>query len=98
MPTYKVKARGFFDGKLYDPEGKRQTLTTDKPFTQKNKIDEQKAQEDKNDIAAASSVTAVDENDDPKGESFLNVMKGAIGMGDKPTDDKPTDNNTVETI
>jgi len=35
MPTYKVIAPGFYDGKLYDPEGKRKTLTTDKPFTKK---------------------------------------------------------------
>jgi hypothetical protein len=33
MPTYKVIARGFHGDKLYDPEGKRKTLTTDKPFT-----------------------------------------------------------------
>jgi len=23
MPSYKVKEKGFFDGRLYDPEGKR---------------------------------------------------------------------------
>lgn len=32
MPQYKVKAPGFYDGVLYDPAGKRKTLTTDKAF------------------------------------------------------------------
>ena len=32
MPQYKVKSVGFYEGKLYDPEGKRKVLNTDKPF------------------------------------------------------------------
>jgi len=32
MPQYKVKSIGFYDGKLYDPEGKRKVLNTVKPF------------------------------------------------------------------
>ena len=36
MPQYKVIEKGFFDGKLYDPQGKRSVLSTDKPFTKKN--------------------------------------------------------------
>ena len=32
MPRYQVVKPGFYDGKLYDPEGKRKTLTTDKAF------------------------------------------------------------------
>lgn len=35
MPTYKVIAPGFHGDKYYHPEGKRQVLTTDKPFTGK---------------------------------------------------------------
>jgi len=35
MPSYKVIAPGFFDGKMYDPEGKRNVLHTDKPFKKK---------------------------------------------------------------
>jgi len=35
MPTYKVISRGFFDGRMYDPEGKRSILHTDKPFSKK---------------------------------------------------------------
>jgi len=38
MPQYKVIAPGFYNDMLYHPEGKRQTLHTDKPFTKKNKI------------------------------------------------------------
>ena len=32
MPSYKVIKPGFYDSKYYHPEGKRQTLHTDKPF------------------------------------------------------------------
>jgi len=32
MPTYKVIAPGFYNGELYKPGGKRDTLTVDKPF------------------------------------------------------------------
>jgi len=38
MPQYKVIAPGFYNDMLYHPEGKRQTLHTDKPFTKKNKM------------------------------------------------------------
>ena len=37
MPSYKVKSKGFFDGKLYDPEGKRTVLHTEKPFPNRPK-------------------------------------------------------------
>lgn len=36
MPSYKVKSKGFFDGKIYDPDGKRTMLHTEKPFPKKN--------------------------------------------------------------
>lgn len=32
MPTYKVIKPGFMGGKLYDPQGKRRTLTVSKAF------------------------------------------------------------------
>lgn len=32
MPSYKVKEKGFFNGKIYDPRGKRPVLHTEKPF------------------------------------------------------------------
>lgn len=32
MPKYKVKAKGFFGGKMYDPDGKRTYVVVDKPF------------------------------------------------------------------
>lgn len=37
MPTYKVLHKGFFDGKTFDPNGKRRTLVTDKPFPSKDR-------------------------------------------------------------
>lgn len=37
MPSYNVKSKGFFDGKMYDPEGKRRVLHTEKPFPSKDK-------------------------------------------------------------
>jgi len=37
MPSYKVLKQGFFNGRLYDPEGKRPMLHTDKPFPNKPK-------------------------------------------------------------
>lgn len=32
MPSYRVKQQGFHDGRLYDPNGKRRVLHTDKPL------------------------------------------------------------------
>ncbi len=32
MPSYKVIAKGFHGGKIYDPSGPRNVLHTDKPF------------------------------------------------------------------
>jgi len=40
MPSYKVIKKGFFHGKLYDPEGKRPMLHTDKAFPSKNKVEQ----------------------------------------------------------
>ena len=37
MPSYNVIKRGFFDGRLYDPAGKRPVLHTEKPFPSKDK-------------------------------------------------------------
>lgn len=37
MPSYKVISRGFHGGLLYDPEGKRRVLHTEKPFLSKDK-------------------------------------------------------------
>lgn len=35
MPSYQVLKTGFFNGRLYDPEGKRKILYTEKPFPKK---------------------------------------------------------------
>lgn len=32
MPQYKVISKGFYNGQIYDPEGKRRVLNTDLPF------------------------------------------------------------------
>lgn len=32
MPNYEVLEPGFYNGKLYDPSGKRRIVTTDKPL------------------------------------------------------------------
>ena len=37
MPSYKVISRGFYNGAIYDPEGKRKTLHTENPFPSKDK-------------------------------------------------------------
>lgn len=39
MPSYKVIAKGF-DGKTYDPEGKRNVLHRDEPFPKKNGVEQ----------------------------------------------------------
>lgn len=36
MYSYKVKEKGFFNGKIYDPNGKRPVLHRDEPFPKKN--------------------------------------------------------------
>ena len=36
MPLYIVKAKGFHGGQMYDPQGKRTTLQTEKPFPKNN--------------------------------------------------------------
>jgi hypothetical protein len=36
MPQYQVTSKGFFDGRLYDPNGKRTVLKVDKPFADKD--------------------------------------------------------------
>lgn len=36
MHSYKVKEKGFFNGKIYDPNGKRPVLHRDEPFPKKN--------------------------------------------------------------
>lgn len=32
MPKYRVKEKGFFQGKIYSPDGKRPFINTDKPL------------------------------------------------------------------
>lgn len=35
MPSYRVLNKGFFHGRIYDPDGKRPILDVNKPFTKK---------------------------------------------------------------
>ena len=37
MPSYKVIKKGFYNGTIYDPNGKRRVLHTEKPFPSKDK-------------------------------------------------------------
>jgi len=37
MRKYEVLRKGFYDGKAYDPDGKRRVLYTEGPFPMKNK-------------------------------------------------------------
>lgn len=37
MPSYKVISKGFHGGHLYDPQGKRRVLHTEKPFVKNKK-------------------------------------------------------------
>ena len=75
MPKYTVIAPGFYDGKVYSPTGKRNVLHTDKPFgkgklpswlTNYRKPSEkpkfEMAQDDRADIAAASTQGAGEAN------------------------------------
>lgn len=41
MPKYRVLKPGFFGGRLYDPQGKRSVLHTDKPFPKDDDGEEQ---------------------------------------------------------
>lgn len=40
MPQYKVLAKGFFNGEVYKPGGKRSVLRTEKPFPSKGKTEQ----------------------------------------------------------
>lgn len=37
MPSYKVLSKGFANGRIYDPNGKRKILHREKPFPSKDK-------------------------------------------------------------
>lgn len=77
MPSYKVLKPGFFGGRLYDPEGKRRVLHTDKKFPMKGKVEQvptwleaiktetaaQKASREASDLKAAEAAALKNEAD-----------------------------------
>lgn len=88
MPSYKVTARGFFNGHIYDPEGKRRVLTVDKPFTKKNmpswvtdmpkesEAVRRKREAQEASQAAADAEKASQDQKDIEDASFLNENQG----------------------
>jgi len=94
MPRYKVIAPGFFDGELYKPDGKRNVLTVDKPFTKDNPMPswvskmttESAAARKKREAAEAKAADAdaaknESDNQDIADASFLG--EGESGSGSK---------------
>jgi hypothetical protein len=97
MPRYKVDAPGFYDGKFYNPEGKRQFLDVDLPFTDKNpipswisKIPEESADVKKKREAYEKSEKAADK---AKAKQDKKDIKEASFMGEGEEVSK-----TIETI
>lgn len=83
MPQYKVVAPGFFGGKMYDPNGKRNVLFVDKPF-KKGKLPswlaempkesaavKKKREEQEASQAAAAAEKAAQDEQDIENASFL---------------------------
>lgn len=90
MPSYKVLKDGFFHGRLYTPDGKRNVLHTDEPFP-KGKlpkwleaIPEETAAEKKKRLAAEKKASAAekkkaeDDKKDIESASFLAAESGAV--------------------
>ncbi len=89
MPRYKVVTKGFFGGKLYDPEGKRPFLDVDKPFAKGKKpswvsavLKESAAVKAKREAqeksqAAADATKNEDDQTDIKDASFLGEGESA---------------------
>ncbi|MCK4518436.1 hypothetical protein KAT92_06670 [Candidatus Babeliales bacterium] len=96
MPRYKVIAPGFYDGKLYNPEGKRRVLNTDKPFTKKNPMPSWLADTPKESEAVRkkreAQETSQAEADSAKAEQDKEDIADASFLGDGET------GSSVETI
>lgn len=93
MPRYKVKEKGFYEGKLYDPNGKRPFVHTDKPIKKVplwlEAVKAETTVERKKRIAAEKKQSVTDKKkaaSDRKAIDELNFM----GTGEK--------SNTVETL
>ncbi len=86
MPQYKVIAPGFYDGKMYAPEGKRRVLHTDMPFNKKNPMPSW-VEEMKSETAAAKKKREAAEKkaagaDAEKAEQDEKDIQDASFMGD----------------
>jgi len=97
MPSYKVIAPGFYDSKLYDPEGKRKVLTVDKPFNKKNKPSwvgdmpkESAAVKKKREAQEASQQAAAADKAEQDGKDIAEAS--FLGEGESAAD------NVIETI
>lgn len=99
MPQYKVNAPGFYDSKLYDPEGKRPVLYVDKPFTKKNPMPSWVSEMPKESAGLKKKREALEKAqvnlDAEKAEQDKEDIADASFMGEG---EKVTPDNNVETI
>lgn len=108
MPRYKVTARGFYDGKLYDPLGKRPVLDTDKPFTKKNPMPSWVTEMPKESAALKAKREAAEKAqaalDKAKAEEDAEELKAASSEGNEGEsasfmgDDAAGKKSNVETL
>ena len=102
MPRYKVIAPGFYEGKMYKPEGKRSVLHTAKPFTKKNPMPswlaempkESEAVRKKREAQEASQAT----DDSDKAEQDQKDIKDASFLGDGESGNADEAGSSVTTL
>jgi hypothetical protein len=99
MPIYKVIAPGFANDKLYDPNGKRNTFSTDKPFNKKNPmpswLSEMPKETAKQQAAREAAEAAEAEAAAAKKASDEKDIKAVTFLGEGESDQG---SNIVETI
>lgn len=94
MPSYKVLQPGFFGGRIYDPEGKRPVLHTDKPFPKKDKVEqvpswleplkaETTAEKKKREAAEAKALEAAEAKKEADQKDIENMS--FMGDGESPS-------------
>ncbi len=94
MPTYRVIKTGFYDGRLYDPEGKRQTLDRDKPFT---KSEMPSWVEPTKEMSPQQKAAATKKANADKAEADKKAVEDQIDINDV-TFTEPAKSSTVETL
>jgi len=111
MPNYKVKEKGFFAGKIYDPNGKRKTLHVEKAFNkvpawlEEVKAKEVKAKEgpSREEIKGTLKAKGIEFNGNSKTEVLAKLLaeadtkeiETASFMGEG---EQAGNNSTVETL